>query len=298
MIEKLPQKEPNDKNLDVEVDPRLLDQNLIDRRAFLKIIGKAALSLILSKKIAESIETTSTSKTAHAQIIESTPTEEIKEVKTQIIYRGRPGTKKIAFTIDDASDFGLLKYLLDLAINKKIRMVWFLIGRTVDSNEAKLIKEALDTGIIRIGNHSLSHNIARFSNLKPDYLKKEIVGWIEKMRSFGIREEELLRYFRPPGGAGGYSGGDKRLLELLSKIGYPYLCMWDIEFIYTIRTRYKGKYIVENVLDILRRNVYRTQGGNLILFHFNPVDLSALKIIADKLLANGYQFVFPEELLS
>jgi peptidoglycan/xylan/chitin deacetylase (PgdA/CDA1 family) len=298
MVEKLPQKEPNDKNLDVKVDPRLLDQNLIGRREFLKIIGEAALSLILSEKIAESIETTSTSKTAYTQIIESTPIEEIKEVKTQIIYRGRPGTKKIAFTIDDALDSSLLKYLLELAINKNIKMVWFLIGRTVNTKEADLIKEALNTGLVRIGNHSLNHNIAQFSNLELGYLREEIEGWLERMKSFNIPEKELLRYFRPPGGVGGYNGGDKRLLELLSKIGYSYLCMWDIEFIYTIYTRYRGKYTLENVSEILRRNIYRTQGGNLILFHFNPVDLSALRIIADKLLVNSYQFVFPEELLS
>jgi peptidoglycan/xylan/chitin deacetylase (PgdA/CDA1 family) len=176
-------------------------------------------------------------------------------------------------------------------------MVWFLIGRTVDPDEADLIKEALNTGLIRIGNHSLNHNIARFSNLELGYLREEIEGWIEKMRSFDIDEEELLRYFRPPGGAGGYNGGDADLLELLSEIGYQYLCMWDVEFIYNIRTRYGGNYTLENVLDILQKNIYGTQGGNLVLFHFNPVDLSALRIITDELLASNYQFVFPEELI-
>jgi peptidoglycan/xylan/chitin deacetylase (PgdA/CDA1 family) len=225
------------------------------------------------------------------------PMPEIKKLKTQIIYRGRPGTKKVAFTIDDTSNFDLLKYLLDLATNKNIKMVWFLIGRTVDPDEADLIKEALNTGLIRIGNHSLSHNIARFSNLELGYLREEIEGWIAKMRSFDIDEEELLRYFRPPGGAGGYNGGDADLLELLSEIGYQYLCMWDVEFIYNIRTRYGGNYTLENVLDILQKNIYGTEGGNLVLFHFNPVDLSALKIITDKLLKDNYQFVFPEELI-
>jgi hypothetical protein len=54
---------------------------------------------------------------------------------------------------------------------------------------------------------------------------------------------------------------------------------------------------LENVLDILQKNIYGTQGGNLVLFHFNPVDLSALRIITDELLASNYQFVFPEELI-
>jgi peptidoglycan/xylan/chitin deacetylase (PgdA/CDA1 family) len=230
-------------------------------------------------------------------LVSKPPTPEIKKLKTQIIYRGQPGTKKVAFTIDDTSDFDLLKYLLDLATNKNIKMVWFLIGGTVDPHEANLIKEALNTGLIRIGNHSLSHNIAQFSNLELGYLREEIEGWLGRMRSFNIPEKELLRYFRPPGGAGGYNGGDANLLELLSEIGYQYLCMWDVEFIYNIRTRYGGNYTLENVLDILQKNIYGTEGGNLVLFHFNPVDLSALKIITDQLLKDGYHFVFPEELL-
>jgi hypothetical protein len=52
----------------------------------------------------------------------------------------------------------------------------------------------------------------------------------------------------------------------------------------------------KNVLKILRDNIYSRKGGNLILFHFNRVDLEAFIEILPELIKNGYQFVFPEEL--
>jgi len=313
----------------INVDPRLINPTLtklISRRKFLKIILGIGLASLLSvsrrerdlmeENIEENfIETTPPPTPTPTPTPEPTPTPtptpeptpiatpesiltpETKKIETQVIYRGPKNTKKVALTIDDTSDFGFLNYLLNLATQKNIKMVWFLIGSTVDLNEAELIKKALNTQLIRIGNHSLTHNIAKFSYLERAYLKEEIEGWIGRMKSLGIPEEELLRYFRPPGGAGGYNGGDPRLLNILSEIGYPYLCMWDIEFIWTIRTYYGGNYTLENILDILQKNIYGTNGGNLVLFHFNPVDLSAFEIITNQLLENNFQFVFPEELL-
>jgi hypothetical protein len=71
--------------------------------------------------------------------------------------------------------------------------------------------------------------------------------------------------------------------------------MWNVEFIYAIRIKY-GDYSKENVLEILRNSIYPRQGGNLILFHFNRVDLEAFIEILPELIKNGYEFVFPEEL--
>jgi peptidoglycan/xylan/chitin deacetylase (PgdA/CDA1 family) len=212
-----------------------------------------------------------------------------------VIYGGKPGTKKIAITFDDSANPQMLRELLELAKKHQIKMVWFLIGKTVNQKVAEIVKEALDPGLIRLGNHSFSHNISEFSKLNRDYIEEEKTKWIERLKSLGISEKNLRIYFRPPGGAGGYRGGDKNLLEVLSQNGYEYLCMWNVEFIYTIRTKY-GDYSKENVLKILRDNIYSRKGGNLILFHFNRVDLEAFIEILPELIKNGYQFVFPEEL--
>ncbi|MDT7868209.1 MAG: polysaccharide deacetylase family protein [Candidatus Pacebacteria bacterium] len=218
------------------------------------------------------------------------------EIETKVIYGGKPGTKRIAITFDDSANPQMLRKLLEIAKEHQIKMVWFLIGRTVNEEVSEIIKEALDSDLIRLGNHSFSHNISEFSKLNRNYIEKEKTEWIERLKSFGISEENLKFYFRPPGGAGGYRGGDKNLLNLLSQNGYRYLCMWNVEFIYTIRTKFNGDYSKENVLKILKGSIYSRKGGNLILFHFNSVDLRAFIEILPELIKNGYQFVFPEEL--
>jgi len=226
------------------------------------------------------------------ETISSTP----ETIKTKIIYRGKPGTKKIAITFDDSANPNFLRRLLEIAKKHNVKMVWFLIGRTVTEEVKQIIIEGVNSGFIRIGNHSFSHNISEFSKLNPQYIEKEKNEWLTKFKELGFEEEKLKLYFRPPGGAGGYRGGDKNLLQVLSENGYQYLCMWDTEFIYTIRKYYEGKYIKENVLDILRKRIYSTEGGNLVLFHFNNVDIEALEDILEKLKSDGYEFVFPEEL--
>ena len=133
------------------------------------------------------------------------------KVETKVIYGGERGTKKIAITFDDSANPQMLRELLKIAKEYQIKMVWFLIGKTVNQEVAEIIKEALDSGLIRLGNHSFSHNISEFSKLNRDYIEKEKTEWIERLKSFGISEENLKFYFRPPGGAGGYRGGDKNL---------------------------------------------------------------------------------------
>jgi peptidoglycan/xylan/chitin deacetylase (PgdA/CDA1 family) len=218
------------------------------------------------------------------------------KIETKVIYGGKPGTKKIAITFDDSANPQMLEKLLELAKRYQIKMVWFLIGKTVNKEVAEIIQKALNSGLIRLGNHSFSHNISEFSKLNRDYIEEEKTEWIEILKSFGISEENLKFYFRPPGGAGGYRGGDKNLLNLLSQNGYEYLCMWNVEFIYAIRTKFNGDYNKKNVLEILRNSIYSRKGGNLILFHFNRVDLEAFIEILPELIKNGYEFVFPEEL--
>jgi hypothetical protein len=88
------------------------------------------------------------------------------EIETKVIYGGKPGTKKIAITFDDSANPQMLRELLKIAREHPIKMIWFLIGRTVNEEVAKIIKEALDSGLIRLGNHSFSHNISEFSKIK------------------------------------------------------------------------------------------------------------------------------------
>ncbi|MER3407214.1 MAG: hypothetical protein C4278_02240, partial [Patescibacteria group bacterium] len=111
----------------------------------------------------------------------------------------------------------------------------------------------------------------------------------------GFNENLLRTYFRPPGGAGGYRGRNQTLLSVLSKNEYKYLCMWDVEFIYTTRVN-NLPYDVKTLTQIVLNGVRGTQGGNLVLAHFNPVDSQAIKEAILQLKNEGYKFVFPEDL--
>jgi len=220
-----------------------------------------------------------------------------KPISTKVIYYGKPGTKKVAITFDDSPDPEILRELLEFCKNHQVRMVWFIIGRRMNDKAAQIIREGIETGLIRIGNHSFSHNISEFSKLNKEYIESEKSRWIEEMKNYGFEDEILRYYFRPPGGAGGYRGGDKRLLSVLSENNYKYLVMWDVEFIYT--TRVKGlEYTPENLIEIALSRIRYTNGGNLVLAHFNRTDVEAIKNLIIELINEGYEFVFPEEFLN
>lgn len=228
-----------------------------------------------------------------------TPTPETPlQITTKVIYYGPRKTRKVAITFDDTANPKLLRELLEFAKQKGIKMVWFVVGKTVNEEAAQIIKEGLESGLIRLGNHTMNHKTSLFANLNNwEEIKKEKEEWMERMKNIGINEQELKHYFRPPGGGGGYRGGNPELLKILSKNGYQYLVMWDIEFIYTTRTR-NLPYDEKTIYDLMYGGIKFTQGGNIVLCHFNQVDVEAAIRVIENLLNEGYQFVFPEELFN
>ncbi|MER3570190.1 MAG: hypothetical protein C4348_01075 [Patescibacteria group bacterium] len=218
-----------------------------------------------------------------------------QKITTKVIYRGPRGTKKVAITFDDTPSPQIIEELVNFAKENQIPMVFFVIGRTTTPIAAEIIKTGIESGFIRIGNHSFNHNINAFSSLNPEYIHQEKEMWINKMKELGFNENLLRTYFRPPGGAGGYRGGNQTLLSVLSKNEYKYLCMWDVEFIYTTRVN-NLPYNVRTLTQIVLNGVRGTQGGNLVLAHFNPVDSQAIKEAILQLKNEGYEFVFPEGL--
>jgi len=214
---------------------------------------------------------------------------------TKILYRGPAQTKLISLTFDDFANYNLLKELINLAKNYNVKMVWFLIGTTINQQNLDIILQAIETGLIRIGNHSFSHNINVFNRLNENNIHQEIIKWEKIFEKTGVKLEEIKRYFRPPGGAGGYHLNNKQLLKILSKLNYKYLVMWDIEFIYTTRHE-KLPYNSSTLSQIAINGVEKTKGGNIILAHINPIDIKAIHTSVEYLLNRGYRFVFPEEL--
>jgi peptidoglycan/xylan/chitin deacetylase (PgdA/CDA1 family) len=232
-------------------------------------------------------------------------------IRTQAIYRGVSGSKKVAITFDDTPSPETLRKLINFAKENNVKMVFFVNTKRLNKESVELLKEGLSTGLIRIGNHTHSHNTELFKKLNTKninlseedkkLISKEIDDWEETLKNYGIEDKHLKHYFRPPGGGGGYKNNNSYLLDELSSRGYKYLPMWDVEFIYSINQKKKQdpsyEYNAKNIEDILVNRVEETKGGNLVLLHFKNEDvegsLNAIKKLKDK----GYNFVFPEELL-
>jgi peptidoglycan/xylan/chitin deacetylase (PgdA/CDA1 family) len=232
-------------------------------------------------------------------------------IRTQAIYRGVSSSKKVAITFDDTPSPETLRKLINFAKENNVKMVFFVNTKRLTKESAELLKEGLSTGLIRIGNHTYSHNTELFEKLNNKNVNlseedkrligKEIDDWEQTLKNYGIEDKYLKHYFRPPGGGGGYKNNNSYLLNELSHRGYKYLPMWDVEFIYFINQKKKQdpsyEYNAKNIEDILVNSVEETKGGNLVLLHFKNEDvegsLNAIKKLKDK----GYNFVFPEEIL-
>jgi len=205
----------------------------------------------------------------------------------------------------------ILRKLINFAKENNVKMVFFVNTKKLSKESAELLKEGLSTGLIRIGNHTHSHNAELFRKLNTKninlseedkkLISKEIDEWEQTLRNYGIEDKYLKHYFRPPGGGGGYKNNNTFLLDELSSKGYKYLPMWDVEFIYSINQKKKQDpsygYNAKNIEDILVNSVEKTKGGNLVLLHFRNEDVEGSLNAIRKLKDKGYNFVFPEEIL-
>jgi len=168
-------------------------------------------------------------------------------IRTQAIYRGVSGGKKVAITFDDTPSPEILRKLINFANENNVKMVFFVNTKKLSKESAELLKEGLNTGLIRIGNHT--HNTELFKKLNNKNVNlseedKRLIGkgiddWEQTLKNYGIEDKYLKHYFRPSGGGGGYKNNNSYLLNELSHRGYKYLPMWDVEFIYSINQKKK-----------------------------------------------------------
>lgn len=86
-------------------------------------------------------------------------------IRTQAIYRGVSGSKKVAITFDDTPSPEILRKLINFAKENNVKMVFFVNTKKLSKESAELLKEGLSTGLIRIGNHTHSHNTELFKKL-------------------------------------------------------------------------------------------------------------------------------------
>jgi HEAT repeat protein len=70
-------------------------------------------------------------------------------IRTQAIYRGVSGSKKVAITFDDTPSPEVLRKLINFAKENNVKMVFFVNTKRLTKESAELLKEGLSTGLTR-----------------------------------------------------------------------------------------------------------------------------------------------------
>lgn len=181
--------------------------------------------------------------------------------------------KLVALTFDDGPHERCTPKLLDGLKERGVHATFFLMGESIDGNEA-LVRRMKDEGHL-IGNHSYRHT----------QLTKEgedaVCASIEKAEAiiFDITGDRP-QYLRPP-----YGDWNEELE-----------CRMDLTTVFWSVDSLDWK--LKNTAEIASRVLKRTESSDIILMHdIFPTSVEAALQIVDALQAQGYTFVTVDELM-
>jgi peptidoglycan/xylan/chitin deacetylase (PgdA/CDA1 family) len=196
------------------------------------------------------------------------------------ICHGNPSQKQVALTFDDGPDEKSTPALLDLLREKKVKVVFFCVGKKIAANPE------LSARIVREGhlleNHSYAHshltNFFSFARLESELSQTQTV--IEK--TSGVAP----KFFRPPMGL-----SNPRIFRAAKKLDLKVIG-WSARGLDTISS---------DPEKIVARIVRRLEPGGIILLHDGniPADrlILTVQMLLKKLCELDYQVVCLDELL-
>lgn len=189
--------------------------------------------------------------------------------------------KIIFLTVDDAWDKKIVQKSVDYLVDKKIKATFFPTGSAIKANP-DIWKKAIEAGS-EIGNHTYNHSQAQ--NVGEEKYEADIIKWDKTAKDLLDYE---ARWFRPPGLGGFTSKALKaRFIPVVESTGHDIAIWSDLtDTYYHLYRLGKGK-TAKEVSDYV---VSVAKPGNIILLHFNKMDMAALPGIVDGLLAKGYVF--------
>ena len=201
-------------------------------------------------------------------------------------YRVRHGdreSRKIAITMDDVYEREWVWKAAELCREYGITMTFFPIGCNLQEEDRENWQEVLDTGC-EIGNHTSWHDSIKDKTTQE--ILYALLTFQESLdRTLGYHYE--VRWFRPPYGnienSDGSSWGN---MQILRKIGYGHILLWDVSWVRNPET---------NQLDPAG-TLRRTQNGSILLFHAREADYTVLEELIPMLLEAGYEPVTVSEL--
>ncbi len=196
-----------------------------------------------------------------------------------------PAKKYIAFTFDDGPYAPVTSKLLDKLESIDGRATFFVVGNRLNDSTGKLLARASSLGC-EIGSHSYTHTVY-FNNCTDAQMEEELSKTQSLIRKYTGADALCMR---PPGG----TITDSRK----ESCGYAVI-IWSVDSAdWKLKARKTESQRRENVDAIVNNVLSAVKDGDIVLMHdLYENTLEAFCILADKLKAQGYEFVTVSELL-
>ena len=219
-----------------------------------------------------------------AQFATSSATSSATATATKVIRCGSRSSKMVAITIDDGWSPRLVAEALLILRELDIKCTLFPTGAVL-ARSPELWRQALADGH-ELGNHTYTHR--PLSSLTDEMIKWEIRMW-EKQTS------QQTIWFRPPKMSGfDNSTSISKFSPIIRELGYTTV-LWTIDTYYGI---YKEKGLGVDAATVTDYVAAKVRPGDIILLHFIPPDIAALRGIIRGIRAKGLEPVTLTALLS
>jgi len=208
---------------------------------------------------------------------------QVFEEKTFINLPNNFFSKKVALTFDDGPHPYYTEKIIDILSKYNIKATFFLVGKQIEKYP-KIFKLLLDNKNYKIGNHTYSHkNLTKLSSLE---IYNELFKAQNLMFSLGDNNQNIISYFRPPGGHYDY-----KVTQIAEKIGLK-MVLWSV-----FTNDHLENITKKDLLDSIDKLCVGDK--EIILLHSgSQATLDALEDIIKLLKNKGYIFVNVDEILN
>ncbi len=216
-----------------------------------------------------------------SQFLDKWRTETITPVKNgtykNVYVNGDTNKKIIALTFDDAPDENNTRKILDILKKNDVKASFFMIGATMNDDNATVVKRAYDEGNLVLS-HSFNH--PRFTTLDENTTYFQLDRVATQIKSI-TGSYPLL--FRPP-----YGSINQNVVDTINTSGSS-IVLWSLDSLdWTLKDPFA---VANNVISNVRN-------GDIILMHRNPTSVASLEMIIETLHSIGYTFTTLDKMLN
>jgi peptidoglycan-N-acetylglucosamine deacetylase len=195
------------------------------------------------------------------------------------IHNGPTDKPRVAITIDDMwGTFGAdnANAAMDVAKAKNVKLTFFPTGGAIEEHIGLGRQDTWRRAIAEgheIGNHTYTHTA--LTKLTDDQIRYELSHTRDLLaQCLGPSVPYTMRLMRPPGGAGGFAtGGDPRIMNVLSSFGYS-MTMWTVD-----ANGVKGN------AAFINKALANATNGEITLIHFTEFTPDGFPTLIDRLRA-------------